>query len=97
VYVTIGENAQLFSLLKVTVGVLENCIASSPDLWGIFQPYAHLRQVINKEISVYSPLREGKDLRAILDLVFRQNIARKSKLFAPVSYKNVQVSFFDLL
>ncbi len=25
------------------MSVLETCISNSPELWGIFQPYAHLR------------------------------------------------------
>jgi hypothetical protein len=43
-YASVQVITCLNNFMQVTVGVLENCIASSPDLWGIFQPYAHLRQ-----------------------------------------------------
>jgi hypothetical protein len=29
--------------VKLTAGLLEQTVSVSPDFWGIFQPYSHLR------------------------------------------------------
>ncbi|RWS14411.1 ankyrin repeat and BTB/POZ domain-containing protein 2-like protein [Dinothrombium tinctorium] len=45
----------------VTIQVLDNCIANSPDLWGILQPYAHLNAGRTANGALVLPLMQGDE------------------------------------